>query len=541
MSFLDKIFGGGSSGSPPADVRRPGASYMRGGRSVVFRGWKPFLREAQRDIGANWDMAAARAHDAIVNSGWLSGMIDQAVANTVGGGLRVKPQPENEVLGQSREWATAWSKSVSQKFELWARTPADCDIEGHRTLARMQADAFRAWIPTGEILAEIPWRRRAWSRTGTKVRVLPPQRLSRSSDPMRRIVNGVSLDADGMPVGYLVKRQDEFGSSSDDMVNARDRYGRQRVVHVFNGPIGTCRGIGVLTPVLQVIRQFDQFSDATLTKAIVSAVFAATIESDAPTEEVLEGLLTPKERTQMALDGVSQMEAFIDATGGFYEGASLDLGINGRLSHMFPGDKLTFNAVEGPGPDQEKFFKMLLREIARALGMSYESATGDFAGATYYSLGKSGDEIFSITKMRRDNVVVPFSQPIYEAWLEEEIEAGRIEFPGGIVGFHSNRAAACRAEWHGSPKNVADVLKHAKAQSEWVKMGVKSISMVAEELGYDYEDVCQAIASDADLQAQYGIERPLIFSIGAPSTPPTEDPDENDGEKPGGGAEDDDA
>jgi len=64
---------------PPA-IR---ADFMRGNRGVVFGGWRPALREAADDVGASWDMAAARTIDLIQNSGWMAGALDQAVANTV--------------------------------------------------------------------------------------------------------------------------------------------------------------------------------------------------------------------------------------------------------------------------------------------------------------------------------------------------------------------------------------------------------------------------------------------------------------------------
>jgi len=51
---------------------------------------------------------------------------------------------------------------------------------------------------------------------------------------------------------------------------------------------------------LQVARQFDQLSDATLTAAILQTVFAASITSDEPTEEVLSGLLTPQEQARLS-------------------------------------------------------------------------------------------------------------------------------------------------------------------------------------------------------------------------------------------------
>ena len=83
--------------SRPRSVAPPAirADFMRGNRGVVFGGWRPALREAAEDVGSSWDLAAARTIDLIQNSGWMAGALDQAVANTVGTGLRLKAMPEN--------------------------------------------------------------------------------------------------------------------------------------------------------------------------------------------------------------------------------------------------------------------------------------------------------------------------------------------------------------------------------------------------------------------------------------------------------------
>ena len=111
---------------------------------------------------------------------------------------------------------------------------------------------------------------------------------------------------------------------------------------------GRCRGISPLTPALQVARQFDQLSDATLTAAILQTVFAASITSDEPTEEVLAGLLTPQEQARLSASGISPWDAYIQAQSGWYDNATINLGINGRIAHLFPGQKLELHRRPAP-------------------------------------------------------------------------------------------------------------------------------------------------------------------------------------------------
>ncbi len=531
LDTLRQMVGGGRSAPEAGGRLVPTSSFMRGGRGVTFGGWRPSLRDTQDDISDAWDSAVARTIDVVQNSGWLSGSIDQAVANTVGTGLRLKAMPENTVFGMSNAEAQEWSRQVEARFELWARNPDECDVEARRTFGQMQAAAFRSWLATGEILAELPWRKRSWTRYGTKVRILPAHRLSRKTDNLARLTNGVFHDLDGMPIAYLAIRKDPLIGEYEFTVRARDRLGRQRVIFIFDGLPGTCRGISPLTPALQVARQFDQLADATLTAAIMQTVFAATITGDEPTEEVIQGLLTPQEQARMAAQGVSPMSAYMDMVGGFYDNVTLNVGINGRIAHLFPGQELKFHRPENPTSEYRDFSMHLLRELARCLGLTYESATGDYEGATYSSVRMATGEIFAITKMRRQNVIAPFCQAAYEAWLEEEIENGGVSFPGGLVGFYANKTAACRADWRGTPKPQADDLKTAKAHEVWRRMGVISDAMIANDLGVDIEDVYAQRAAEAELRDAYGLSDPEAMTAFGGGTQPLDPPDDGEDEE----------
>lgn len=508
----------------------PRAGFMRDGRSMTFANWLPGLRSSRDDVASAWDKAAARTIDLWQNNGWVAGMIDQATANVVGTGLRLRAKPENELFGMDEKAAQAWRKLVEARFDLWSGTAVDFDIEGRLTLPQMQDAAFRQYLVYGEILGELVWRKRFGSTTGTKVRLLSPTRLANKTDSATRLFSGVRLDADGMPIAYVAKRENPLLGLQEFEVQARDRYGRPRVIHSFMGQPGQTRGIGLLVTILKVAKQFDQLSDATLLASIIQTVFAASIKSEAPTQEALQMLLNPKEQAELMREGLSGYDAFSMAKEGWAEGHPIDVGFAGRIAHMFPGEELTFHSPEQPQTAYKEFSLHLLREMARALGLTYESATGDYEGATYSSVRQAVNEIFSITRARRRFVMAPFCQPIYEAWLEEEIQTGRIPFPGGIDNFVANRAAACRARWAGDPKPAADDLKAAKSHELYRNMGVASDEMICDDLGVDYEDVYAQRAREKELREEYGLPdnfypQSLSQSEALESAPEPEEPE----------------
>lgn len=535
MSMLSKALSFVTGANPFTSPGRPtpGSTYMRGGRTVTMAGWKPALRDTQDDVSEAWDAALARTVDLIQNSGWIAGMVDQAVANTVGPGLRLFPRPENAVFGLSDADARAWGKMVASRWETFARAPQECDVQAIRSFGQLQGAAFRSYLATGEILAELPWRKRSWNRYGTKVRLLSPHRLSRKTDNVRRMVNGVMRDIDGMPIAYLATRKDPMMGTLEYIVPARDSMGRRRIIHCYDGLPETWRGISPLVPALQVARQFDQLSDATLQQTLLKAVFAATIVGEAPTQEVLEGLLTPQEQARMMASGQSPFETYLEMTGGYYDNSTINTSINGRIAHLFPGQELEFHTANSPGSEYAEFSRHLLREISRCFGLTYESATGDYNGATYSSVRMASGEMYAVTKVRRENILAPFCQAVYEAWLEEEIAEGGIAFPGGYAAFIANRVAASRAEWRGAPKPQADDLKTAKAHEIWQRLGVMSDDMIASDLGWDIEDVYAARAAEIELRKNYGLPDPMAMPAtgGAPVGPGGQIGDQQDEER----------
>ncbi|MGF3022649.1 phage portal protein [Methylobacterium aquaticum] len=511
-SLLGRIGGALSRTLLPANRSKVGANhggvsgYMRGEMSPVFRSWFPSIRDPSDEVRAAWTRAAGRAIDVIHNSGWIAGAIDQAVANTVGAGLRPRLMPDAEALGWTEDEATDWAARVESRFlGLWANNPYECDIEGRRTFGQMQAAGFRSWFGPGEIVSESAWKRRPGATYGTKVRMIPAHRLSqRTTYP--RLIQGIQMDADWMPTSYWFRRRyGEVGAEQEIEIEARDRFGRQRIVHVFDGVPGQYRGISPLVAALETARRFDQLSGATLTSNLIRAVFAATVKSSEPTEEVLKGLLTPQELARMQSEDMSVFDAWAAMNEGWYKSTQIDLGIAGRFAHLFPGQELEFHSAQNSASDFKDMALFLLRELLRCLGLTYESGTGDYTGATYSSVRMAVNEIFQITLYRRRNIVAPFSRPHFEAWLEEDIQAGNTPFPGGHLGFLEKRNAACRMEWVGTPKPEADNLKTAKAHETYRNMGVMTDEAICADLGQDVHDVYKQRAREMKLRARLGL------------------------------------
>jgi len=507
MAFLDTLRNllpnGGRNDKP-----RPNARFMEGEKGTVWAKWWPMLREPREDVGEAYDRAQARAVDMAQNVGWIAGGIEASAASVVGGGLRLQAKPKYQSLGMDETTAKQWAKDVEALWHSYACSANECDAEGRSDHGKQQRQAYMSFIATGEIVAELPYINAANSLNKSKVRVIPPMRMSRETNLLDNVVQGVQLNTHGRPMAYRFKYTNHFGQYRDLMVPARDRYNRLRLLHVFDGMAGQVRGISPLTPALRVAKRFDQLANATLTANILRSVFAATLTSEYPTNEAMQGLLTHKEQAQVssAGDSVSAFDCWNAAQQGWYEGAQIDIGTAGRIAHLFPGQKLDLMTVKGAAGEYETYAKMLLREIARCLGITYEDFTGDYAGVTFSSIRMAVHQIWAIVMERRRNVLSPFNNGCYENWLEEQIETGRVMLPGGMEQFMSERAGICYAEWKGTPRPQADDEKMAKAVKILNEIGALSLTQLCDDLGYDYEDTVAYLAAEKELREELGIE-----------------------------------
>lgn len=488
-----------------------GSSYLRSQQigASIFSLPAPALRDSKDDVAAAWSQAASRAVDAMHNNGWIAGVVEAMMSLMIGDGLKANFKPDLSAFGFDDKQTSEWARRAERRFEAYSSNPYEVDAGGRYSLSQMQAASIRQWFATGEILAQIPTIYRPGSKTGTKLRLLPSHWLSQRTESLRNLQHGVFLDGHGAPAGYLFEIKGKYGEKTDVPMAARDGYGRPKIVHVFDGAAGQIRGITPLAPVLRVLRDYDQLSNATLVAAMIHAIFAATIESDYPTSEILDALKDQDEQS-LASDVESRFDAFMGQKVGWHQNVNIDLGRNGKIAHLMVGEKLKLHASQHPNSQYEAFANYLLREVARACGALLPDLTGDHRGESYSSIRMGIAKQWPLLLYRRKHLATPPSQRLAEAWLEEEIDRGDMPLPGGIDAFLANKADICRIDWRGPAKPVADEVKAATAHEKYRNMGVMTDEMICADLGVDHEDVYRGRAAEKAMREDLDIHGGVV-------------------------------
>ena len=509
-----------------AAVDRPVArtAYLRGmgpetSAPAVIAG-APRLRDVSDDVLRAWAPAIARTIEEMQNNGWIAGGVEQVIATIIGTGLKLNAQPDHVALGWTASQAAAWARRVELRYEARCRNKWEIDAEGRYTSGQLEAAHLRQFLATGEGLSQITGTRVPGVASRTRVRLLPSHWMTRDSNEHERLHQGVYVNRHGAPIAYRIRIPGQRGYRDTVTYRVRDRHGRPMINHIFDGMAKQYRGITIFAPVLRTLGRYDRLTALTLRAAFLQTMFAATIESDYPTGEVVA-----------ALGGEDDpLGAIMASHAEWHANSEVDITIGdyGKIPHLSVGEKLNLQASNHPNSNYEPAANFFLREVARCLGCLVEDLTGDYRGATYSSLHNGRAMTWPITLYRRANIAVPFKQADYEAWLEEDIDLGMTPFPGGVRGFVENRTAATRAEWRGPPKPVADELKAARSDEIYYKLGVKSQSRIAADRGDDIQDVHEQLARERDSRRAHDLAEPVHGSSGPGDQGPTEEDDHDD-------------
>lgn len=515
--------------APPRQAR-PTARHLRDSRAGLLNMRRAVTRDARLDIMEAAERASALALDFVHNSGWLAGAVSQIVCDTIGVELKLNCRAQLASFGYSDEEAAAWCRAVEAAWLKWAWNPKECDLAGEMTIAEMCDAELRSYLAYGEGFGvkdylTVRRRRQYGVQTGLKVSLVAPHRCPRVTREFEGLEGGIFRDSIRRPTMYRFRAR-EGGLEVDRDVPARD------VIHVMDRGehMNAGRGISPMAPILKVAAQGDQLADATLAVALMQQAFAAVIRSpEASTDafqalESLDGIDPPEgyeplDWTKMVgevrADLVEVWAQRLDAL----KNGTLSLTDPARVAHLGPGEELEMVTASAPANNYVAFASDLRREIARCLGVTFESYTGDHSAATYSSVRMAVSSIWPITMRRRQRIVVPFVQSVYESWLDESIAEGRIPFKGGYAAFSRDREAVFQAEFQGPEKPSADPAKDALASRIRMELLLSSHSDEAIALGKNPQELLTQIGREIAMMEAAGIPVPFGRTQGGGAGP----------------------
>lgn len=436
-----------------------------------LRGWEYYGGSAKEDIEDNINVLRQRSRDAYMGVPVATSALKTLRTNVVAGGLVPAPQIDGAALGMSTEQTEELQEQIIREFALWADT-ADCDADGLGNFYKLQQLAYLGYLMNGDGFALLPMREQRGRPYALRVRVVEADRVC-SPDGYDRlapcevrghqvhsIVQGVETDREGLVVAYWVCSKHPLADNAmmgDGMtwtrVEARgDEVGRRNVVHVITRErAGQVRGVPILAPVLEALKQLGRYTEAEINAAVISAMFTVFVQSQAATDDRPFGEMLPDD---MLIDAADQ--------------SSIELG-NGAIVGLNPGETVAFADPKHPNAGYDKFTEAMIRQIGAALEIPPEVILKQFS--TSYSAARGAlNEFWRSCDVQRDDFVDSFCQPIYEEWLAEAVARGRIRAPGFFQD-PAIRKAYSGCAWPGPARTSLNPVQEVSAAKERVAQG----------------------------------------------------------------------
>lgn len=461
--------------------------------SRAMRGWATTRGSADADLINSLPKLRERSRDLVRNAPLAGGAINTTVTSVVGTGLTMQSQVDADFLGMSEEQADEWQRTTEREWRLWAES-TDCDITRTQDFAGLQDLVMRSALESGDCFTLLPFVPLKGATYELRVQVVEADRVASKdyAPPTAELAMGIKRDKFGAPIEYHILRSHPGsyigGTWEWDIVPAfGGRTGRRNVLHHYRKlRPGQSRGIPYLAPVIDTLKQLDRYTEAEITAAVVSGLFAVFIKSPSGV-------------------GINPVGGIGTETGATQTDDDLKL-VPGMVADLAPGEEIQSTTPGRPNAAFDPFFQAIVRQIGVALEIPFEILIKHFQ-ASYSASRAAMVEAWKFFEGRRTWLVQSFCQPIYEAWMEEAVATGRVTAPG-FFDDPAIRKAYCSTRWAGDAMPQIDPVKEVEAARLRVELGISDRSTETAGLqGGDWETTHRQQVREAKMRKEGGLDQ----------------------------------
>lgn len=435
--------------------------------------WRPASGNSDKDDLPLLSQLRIRSRDAYRNQPLVRSAISTKLYNTIGAGLMLQSKPNRKILGWDDEYASEWKKKTEFEYKLFSENE-NSDAERNKDVSEQQSVAFISTLLSGDVVALLPYIDRG-SAYSLAVQLVEADRISNpnSAKDTEKIAGGIENDAYGASTAVHISKYHPGGINQAEKKWERveifgAKSGRRNVIHLCERTRpGQRRGVPILAPVMESLKQLGTYTDAELESAIVSGLYSVFIKTEAA--EGQEHAVAEDERV-----GDSDRDLELTA---------------GMVAELAPGESIETANPGRPNPAYDGFVMSIIKQIGAALDVPFELLLKHFASS--YSASRAALlEAWKAFKTRRTWFAKKFCQPIYEEFLYEAVILGRIIAPGFLES-ETMRKAYCGAEWNGPTPGQLDPEKETRAALMRSDAGFSTRTKETAEMnGGDFEQNC---------------------------------------------------
>jgi lambda family phage portal protein len=411
------------------------------------------------------------------------------VNNVIGSGVGMQ--------GQVKSQAGSLMRPVNAAMErAWARwcVAKRCHTGGELHFGDLERLALGQVFEAGEVIIRKHYRAFGDSAVPFALEVIEPERLvddhSNPSLPGAGLVvgegnlvrMGVEVDTFRRPVAYWLRTNHpgEIGFR----VGAVERWERVPADQIFHLRVierwPQTRGVPWLHTAIRKLNDMDGYSEAEIVAARGASSYMGFIES-------------PEIDSDMAKEAAD---------------GSKEIGLEpGTIEHLLPGEKFNAFAPSRPNAAMDPFMRMMLREVAAGIGVSYESLSRDYSQSNYSSSRLALLDDRDLWRVLQQWWIRSFRLPLHCDWMAQAALAGAIA-PIRVDQYALDQERFEAVAFKPRGWTWVDPTKEVAAYKEAIKAGLTTATDVIANTagGKDIEDMLEERANELEMMEALGLE-----------------------------------
>lgn len=456
-------------------------SYHAGKRDRLTAGWAPMTSTADAELAQGLATMRDRSRDLIRNSSYAKRAKAIVVNNVVGPGIGLQAK----VVNRDGKLLEKINEDIEAAWEEWTRAE-NCHAGGVLDFGDLERLAMGEIFEAGEHLNRRWYSRFGRSRIPFALEVIESERLAdyagiAPAGLAGEYRLGLEVDRFGRPMSFLLRQRPPGDILGVSVADAVERVPADLIDHLYivnRWP--QTRGEPWLHTAIRRLNDMDGYGEAEIVAARGAANYMAfIIRRDA--------------------DPV----AVADAQDGNEKHIQLDPGL---VEELPPGAEVVMNNPNRPNPNMDAFMRLMLREVAAGVGVSYESLSRDYSQSNYSSSRLALLDDRDLWRVLQAWFIRKWRLPLHRVWLQQAILSGAIpsispdEYLANPKKFEAVRFKPRGWGW-------VDPTKEVDAYIAAVRAGFTTVGDViaASGNGADIEDTLEARKAELDMMADAGL------------------------------------
>jgi lambda family phage portal protein len=458
------------------------AVYGGGSVNRLLWDWAASILSPDSEIRGSATLMRARARQLARDNAIIAGFLTALEDNVIGpDGFTLQAEVKNG-RGELAE-RTNWE--IEDAWKEWGY-PENASLDTRGSWHDLQVQMIRNLATDGEVfLRRVPGAENDFQYA---IQLIDPDQVDESynvppDENGIEIRMGIELNRDGRPLAYHVLTSHPSEISWRRGKDKRTRIDAGQIKHLFvQLRPGQTRGVSWFAPILTTVKHMDGYEEAELIAARIQASQAGVIET--VSEEAIALYASRDTRNP------KQEES---------EGATLEMA-PGVIPELDPGKTLKTWAPTHPNMNFGEFCKALLRPMARALGISYLTLTGDVSAANYSSMRSALIPERDHFRRLQTWFSTHACRWVYRGWVPQALLAGALKGDSRLS------ADYFAVAWQPHGWRWVDPLNDLKALALEMLLGINSPQRACGERGADFEEIIDELAAALRYAKSQGID-----------------------------------